>query len=92
MNHRPSSSRKLGAPSTFARRIPTSTISCLFHVFTNSISIHLVRDERSGKLIILAGEEIEIEINRTARRTPDEQSRFFCNDAQRERMSIGRIR
>jgi hypothetical protein len=33
------------------------------------ISIHLVRiDERNGNLIILAGEEIEIEINPNGRR------------------------
>jgi len=68
-------SRKLDKPSTFARRMPTTVqFLALFQdsaFLTNSyISIHLVRvDERSGNLIILAGEEIEIEINRTARRT-----------------------
>jgi hypothetical protein len=38
---------------------------------TNSyVSIHLVRiDERTGNIVILAGESIEIEIDRNGRRT-----------------------
>jgi len=63
---------KLDKPSTFARRMPTVQFLALFQdSFHQQLhSIHLVRvDERSGNLIILAGEEIEIEINRTARRT-----------------------
>ncbi len=68
-------SRKLHKPSTFARKMPNAAqFLALFQdlVFlTNGyISIHLVRvDERSGNLIILAGEEIEIEINTNGRRT-----------------------
>jgi len=64
-------------PTTVAGPLALFQDSLAF--LTNSyISIHLVRvDERSGNLIILAGEEIEIEINRTAEDN-DEQSRFFC--------------
>lgn len=67
--------RKIHKPSTFTCRMPTTAqFIALFQdsVFlTNSyVSIHLVRiDERSGSIIILAGEEIEIEINRSGRRT-----------------------
>jgi hypothetical protein len=64
----------IGKLKTFIRMPTPAQLLALFQdslFLTNVyISIHLVRiDERSSNLIILAGEEIEIEINRNGRRT-----------------------